>query len=65
MNTDDRPPTMYLKIKNHKPTFHHTTTQYRYTCMYTNGANDLLPITRAIINQKTLLQVAAPPSSET
>ena len=54
-NTDDRPPTIYFKIKTHKTTFHHTTTQHENIYIYSNGAKDLLPITRAIINHKNTI----------
>ena len=41
--TDDRPPTLYFKIKTHKPTLttHETTQPEVYT--YTNGAKELSP----------------------
>ena len=50
--TDDRPPTMYFKIKSHKPSFRTTTTEYEEIYCYSNGAKDLLIISRAIINHK-------------
>ena len=54
-NTDDRPPTIYFKVKTHKTTFVHTTTQHENIYTYSNGATDLLPITRAIINHKNTI----------
>ena len=50
--TDDRPPTLYFKIKTHKPTFitHETSQPEVYT--YSNVAKDLTKIARPIINHK-------------
>ena len=53
LNTDDRPPTIYFKLKTHKPTFLTTTTIKNEIYTYTNGAQSFLPISRAIVNHKT------------
>ena len=50
--TDDRPPTMYFKIKTHKPTFHTNQTEEMEIYTYTNGAKELTPISRPIINHR-------------
>ena len=50
--TDDRPPTLYFKIKTHKPTFitHEAGQPEVYT--YLNGAKNLTNIARPIINHR-------------
>ena len=47
--TDDRPPTMYLKIKTHKPTFSTQSTSKQEIYVFTNGPNKLTSISRPII----------------
>ena len=54
--TDDRPPTLYFKIKTHKPTIYHSRDepiQEVYT--YSNVAKDLTKIARPIINHKNTI----------
>ena len=52
-NTDDSPPTIYFKLKTHKPTFLTQTTIKNEIYIYTNGGKSFLPISRAIVNHKT------------
>ena len=51
-STDDRPPTVYFKVKTHKTTFRTSTTEHEEIYTYKNGAQELLPISRAIVNHK-------------
>ena len=52
-NTDDRPPTMYLKNKNPKPTITTETTQHNEIYIYTIGPKQLTKrISRPIVNHK-------------
>ena len=47
--TDDRPPTLYFKIKTHKPSFITNTTSQPEIYTYTNGPKQFTPIARPII----------------
>ena len=50
--TDDRPPTLYFKIKTHKPYFITNTTSQPEIYTYNNGPKELTPIARPIINHR-------------
>ena len=50
--TDDRALTIYFKIKLPRPPLLHKTTQSNEIYTYRNGARELLPIARPIINHK-------------
>ncbi|KAI6649852.1 hypothetical protein LOD99_6402 [Oopsacas minuta] len=58
-NTDDRVPTMYFKIKTHKATFLTHTTQHPEIYTYSNGAKELVEISRPIINHKNTITSCA------
>ena len=53
INTDDRVPTFYFKIKTHKDTFTTNTTRFSEIFSYNLGPKTLAKIARPVVNHKT------------
>ena len=53
INTDDRVPTFYFKIKTHKNTFTTNTTRFSEIFSYNLGPKTLAKIARPVVNHKT------------
>ena len=53
INTDDRVPTFYFKIKTHKETFTSNTTRFPEIFSYNLGPKTLVKIARPVVNHKT------------